>query len=115
MQELDSIHNTESKIPQDSNPLKEARNTESKQNLDSKKDISLNAQYDKILDSSKSVDKNAAEVSLSDFSKETSFCSFQGGGEGSYLVGNDQADTADAVAKQHSCEALVQTCKRDKA
>ena len=80
-------------------------------NLESKQDISLNAQYDKVLDSSKSVDKNAAEVSLSDFSKETSFCSFQGGGEGSYLVGNDQADAADAVAKQHSCEALVQTCK----
>ncbi|EMZ37286.1 heavy metal translocating P-type ATPase [Helicobacter bilis] len=71
-------------------------------NLESKQDISLNAQYDKVLDSSKSVDKNAAEVSLSDFSKETSFCSFQGGGEGSYLVGNDQADTAEST-KSTTC------------
>ncbi|MCI7410189.1 hypothetical protein [Helicobacter bilis] len=30
MQELDSIHNTESTLLQDSNPFKEARNTESR-------------------------------------------------------------------------------------
>ena len=63
MQELDSIHNTESKIPQDSNPLKEARNTESKQNLDSKKDISLNAQYDKNIESCNIDPKSEKKIS----------------------------------------------------
>ncbi|WP_199770193.1 hypothetical protein [Helicobacter bilis] len=43
------------------------------------------------LDSIKETHKNPAEVSLSDF------CSFQGGGEGSYLEGNDQADTAEST------------------
>ena len=79
--------------------------------MESKKDFSPMAQNDKKLDSSGNMDKDPAEVSLSDFSKETSFCGSQGGGEGSYLKVSERADTADVVAKQHSCEALVQTCK----
>ncbi|WP_285818648.1 hypothetical protein [Helicobacter bilis] len=50
---------------------------------------------------------------MSDFSKETSFCSFQGGGEGSLLKANDRADTADAVAEQqiHTCKSAKSTKK----
>ena len=65
--------------------------------MESKKDFSPMAQNDKKLDSSGNMDKDPAEVSLSDFSKETSFCGSQGGGEGSYLKVSERADTTKSV------------------
>ena len=65
--------------------------------MESKKDFSPMAQNDKKLDSSGNMDKDPAEVSLSDFSKETSFCGSQGGGEGSYLKVSKRADTTKSV------------------
>ena len=65
--------------------------------MDSKKDFSPMAQNDKKLDSSGNMDKDPAEVSLSEFSKETSFCGSQGGGEGSYLKVSERADTTKSV------------------
>ena len=65
--------------------------------MESKKDFSPMAQNDKKLGSSGNMDKDPAEVSLSDFSKETSFCGSQGGGEGSYLKVSERADTTKSV------------------
>ena len=65
--------------------------------MESKKDFSPMAQNDKKLGSSENMDKDPAEVSLSDFSKETSFCGSQGGGEGSYLKVSERADTTKSV------------------
>ena len=65
--------------------------------MESKKDFSPMAQNDKKLDSSGNMDKDPAGVSLSDFSKETSFCGSQGGGEGSYLKVSERADTTKSV------------------
>ena len=65
--------------------------------MESKKDFSPMAQNDKKLDSSGNMDKDPAEVSLSEFSKETSFCGSQGGGEGSYLKVSERADTTKSV------------------
>ena len=65
--------------------------------MESKKDFSPMAQNDKKLGSSGNMDKDPAEVSLSDFSKETSFCGSQGGGEGGYLKVSERADTTKSV------------------
>ena len=80
--------------------LNTANNLDSKQSLESSQNTnSTTAEVSKILestkvesiDSKKSIDKNSAEVSLSDF------CSFQGGGEGSYLKVSERADTAEST------------------
>ena len=58
--------------------------------IESSKDISLNAQYDKILDSTKDTNKSTAEVSCNDF------VGYQGEGEGSVYKIHDQALAADS-------------------
>ncbi|WP_304149866.1 restriction endonuclease subunit S [Helicobacter bilis] len=76
------------------------------QNIESKKDFSPTAQNDKNTKSNAEAvemrKQGKAEVSLVN-------CGFQGGGEGSYLKGNDRADNADAVAKQqiHTCKSAI--------
>ncbi|TLE07410.1 heavy metal translocating P-type ATPase [Helicobacter bilis] len=70
--------------------------------MESSKDISLNAQYDKFLDS-KNSKMQTAEVFLSDFSgftKESK--AFGAKGEGSYLSGNDRA-LSEQSAKSTTC------------
>ena len=76
------------------------------QNIESKKDFSPTAQNDKNTKSNAEAvemrKQGETEVSLVN-------CGFQGGGEGSYLKGNDRADNADAVAKQqiHTCKSAI--------
>ncbi|EPH5974641.1 restriction endonuclease subunit S [Campylobacter upsaliensis] len=76
------------------------------QNIESKKDFSPTAQNDKNTKSNAEAvemrKQGKAAVSLVN-------CGFQGGGEGSYLKGNDRADNADAVAKQqiHTCKSAI--------